>query len=411
MSTKGIVVTGIGIISPFGIGKDCFWNGLKTGKSCIKEITCFDVTDLKSKKAAMVPDYRPEDYDDSFRFCRASKSSQFTLIAADMAIKDAGLKLDRVSPHKIGIFIGSGHCALECTEKFYSVLLEKGTTLTNPLLFQQTVSNAPASEISIKYGIKGPSYVITSGNASGGLAISVAILNLKKGYIDIAIAGGVDTHFKLIHEAFMHLRHLSPKDGGEEICRPFDKKRNGIICGEGVGLIVIETIEHAIKRDAKILAEIVGDGASYDSLKASPHSKERSIAFAMMEAIKEAGLNKDEIEYIVSTANSSKELDAAESKAIKDLFGTRAYHIPASSIKSMIGETYGSSGVFNAISTIYTLNEGTIPPTINYENPDLFCDLNYVPNHPINKEIRYALVNSSSFSVNNSSILLKRYEN
>jgi 3-oxoacyl-[acyl-carrier-protein] synthase II len=193
MSTKRIVITGIGIISPFGVGKDCFWDGLKRGKSCIKEIIYFDVTNLKSKKAAMVPDYRPEDYSDSFRFCRVSKSSQFAIIAADMAIKDAKLELDKELPYRIGIFLGSDHCALECTERFYSVLLEKGPTLTNPLLFQQTVSNAPAGEISIRYGIKGPSYVITSGNASSGLAISSAILNLKEGHIDIALAGGTDT--------------------------------------------------------------------------------------------------------------------------------------------------------------------------------------------------------------------------
>lgn len=411
MSTKRIVITGIGIISPFGVGKDCFWNGLKTGKSCIKEITYFDVNNLKSKKAAMVPNYRSEDYSDLFRFCRASKSSQFALIGAEMAIKDARLDLNKKSPYRIGIFLGSDHCALECTEKFYSVLLNKGPALTNPLLFQQTVSNAPASEISIKYGIKGPSYVITSGNASSGLAISVAIHNIKEGVIDIALAGGVDTHFCLLHEAFMHLRFLSPVNGGEEICRPFDKKRNGLTLGEGSGIVVIETLDHAIERDAKILVEIVGNGTSYDSFRASPGLKGRGIAYAMMEAIKEAGIDMNEIDYIVSTANSTEVLDAAETKAIKDLFGTHAYNIPVSSMKSMIGETTGPSGVFNVISAVYALNEGIIPPTINYENPDPSCDLNYVPNQSIKKEIHYAMVNSSSFSGNNSSILLKRYEN
>jgi len=329
-----------------------------------------------------------------------------------MAIKDAKLDLGKESAYRIGIFLGSDHCALECTERFYSVLLQKGPTLTNPLLFQQTVSNTPASEISIRYGIKGPSYVITSGNASSGLAISAAILNLKEGHIDIALAGGVDTHFYLIHEAFIHLRLLSPLNRGEEICRPFDRERNGIIFGEGAGIIVIEDLVHAIRRDAKILAEIVGDGASYDSFRTNgPAIKGRGIAYAMMEAIKVADIDKEEIGYIVSTANSSNVLDAAETKAIKDIFGTYAYNIPVSSIKSMIGETTGPSGVFNIISAIYALNEGIIPPTINYENPDPSCDLNYVPNQSITKEIHYALVNSSSFSGNNSSILLKRYEN
>ena len=411
MRPERIVITGIGAITPFGIGKEAFTAGVQQGQSCVKKICTFDVDSLSSKKAAMVSDYRPEVFDGSPRFCRSAKSSQFSLVTTDMALGDARLDKSNLPPTRTGIFLGSDHCALESTERFYAALIEKGPSLTNPLLFQETVSNAPASEISIRYGIKGPSYVITSGMASSGLAISAAIHALRDGSIDIAIAGGVDTLFRMLYQAFSNLKQLSAGADNAEICRPFDRRRNGFILGEGAGIIVLETWHHAHNRDALIQAEVIGEGMScchWEYNRKHRATGENGFAFAMIEAIQQSGIQKDSIGYIAAASSGDRILDIEEIRAISSVFQGGKGQIIAGSIKSMIGETTGPGSVLNLIHAVEVLKSGIIPPTLHYERADI--DLNFiVPNKTIERPLDYALINSASLTGNCSSILIKKY--
>ncbi|MEW6605980.1 MAG: beta-ketoacyl-[acyl-carrier-protein] synthase family protein [bacterium] len=401
-----VVITGIGIISPYGVGEEVFYKALKEGTSCIKKISLFDVSSFKSQKGGLITNFLPEEFDNDERFCRLPRIAQYSIVAADLVMKDIQ---DAFDSTKIGIFLGTDHGAIEFTERFYSNLIEKGPERVNPLLFQETVFNAPASHISLKYKIKGPTIVITSGYVSGLLSVMQGVDYLQRGKLDLAIVGGIEELTKTVYEVEYHLGILSPQDEGEEECRPFDAKRNGFIPSEGAGILLIERLDQARKRKAHIYGEIIGWGNSSDSYKIADYSPEgEGIKNAMLKALREANLNPEKIDYIAAAANGSRVLDRAETKAIKDVFGNYAYKIALSSIKSIVGESSAPSGVFNLIAVLFSMENNLIPPTINYENYDPECDLYYVPNIPKRMEVKTGLANAISFGGNSCSIIVQK---
>lgn len=401
-----VVITGVGIIFPGGEGKEAFYNTLKRGNSCLKKISIFDVSSFKSQKGGSITHFLPEKFDNNDRFCRLPRITQYSVVATDLAMKDVRNSFDN---KRMGIFLGTDHGAIEFTERFYSNLIEKGPERVNPLLFQETVFNASASYISLRYGIKGPCIVITSGGVSGLLAVMKGVDYLRRGELDLGIVGGAEELTKIVYEAEYHLGFLSPQDGKEEECRPFDARRNGFIPSEGAGILLIETLEHALNRNAYIYGEIIGYGNSADSYKIIPQSYEGDgIKNAMLNALQEANLNPENIEYIAASANGSIILDIAETKAIKNVFSNYAYKIPISSIKSMVGEASAAGAMFNLIALLFSMENNLVPPTINYEDCDSECDLYYVPNIPISRKVNIGMCNAISLGGNSCSIIIRR---
>jgi 3-oxoacyl-[acyl-carrier-protein] synthase II len=405
-----VVITGIATISPFGVGNEIFWKNLIQGKSALRKITRFDTTKFKSKMAGEVLDFKIEDFIKNPRWYRIPRISQFALVSANLAISDAKLNIRKEDPSRIGIFFGTCNGPSYSTEQVYQALIEKGPAGVNPILFQETVFNAPVSNISILLGIKGPCIALPIGQASGSYAISIALNYLRNQKIDCAIVGAADEHTKIVHESFSYLKVLSPSDGGEEGSRPFDKTRNGVVLSEGSVFLILESLEHAQQRNVHIYGEIIGDGMTSDAYKPADNDPTgKGIALAMKKAINKANISPSQIDYIVSFALSRKKEDKLETKAIKNVFKHYAYQLPISSIKGAIGETTGPSGLFNIITALFAIRNKIIPPTINYQNPDPECDLDYVPNIPKEKNLNTVLVNAFSWGGIYSSLIVRRY--
>ncbi|MBU0701896.1 beta-ketoacyl-[acyl-carrier-protein] synthase family protein [bacterium] len=406
-----VVLTGIGIISPFGVGNDVFWKNLTQGKSGLRKITKFDTTHLKSMTAGEVLDFRIEDFVKNPRLYRIPRISQFTVVGANLAISDAKLNIKEEDSTKIGIFFGTCNGPSYSTDKIYQSLIEKGPSGVDPLLFQETVFNAPVSNLSILMGIKGPCIALPLGPASGSYALHFALNYLCSGRVNCAVVGASDEHTEMVHKAFEYLHVLSPDDRGEEKARPFDKNRNGGVLSEGSCFLILETLEHALQREASIYGEIIGDGMSSDAYKVADNEpKGLGVTLAMKQAIKKAGIEPSEIDYIVASAYGGRKIDKMETIAIKDVFREYAYQLPITSIKGAIGESMGPGGLFNLTTAFFAIREGIIPPTINWQEQDSNCDLDFVPNVFRNKEVNTAMANAFSWGGIYSSIIVRRCE-
>lgn len=399
-----IVITGIGLITPIGIGKKDFWENALKGVSGIDEIRSFDTSRFSSHKGAEIKGFNPADFVSQSNERKMDRISHIAVATARLAMEDAGLK-EISNREGIGVVLGTAYGSLKSTSDYLEGLIDYGPFRANPFIFPNTVTNAPASYIAIELGLKGPNVTVTHKQSSAEHAIFYGYNLLLRRKADIIIAGGCDEICWILYQAHDRLKVLSK---GKEGSSPFDKFRNGIVLGEGGGFLVLERIESAVKRDANIYAGLEGFGFYGSPAPLLGWDREPdSLCKAMKGAIKSGGVEPQDIDYISASANSSKELDALESKAIKEVFGNNPP--PASSIKSMIGEIGASGGIKVAVTAL-AIKEGLIPPTINYKNPDPECDIDCVPNKSRRKDIKAALVNGFSTGGNHLCIALKKVE-
>jgi len=409
---KRVVITGVGVVSPIGIGKDNFLNALLEGKSGAGRITYFDVSSYSSQIACEVKDFNPECYVDKKKIKRTDKFVQFALAAAKMAIEDSKLDLTKEDMSRIGVIIGSGIGGVETIEAEYKVLIEKGPKRVSPFLIPMEIINMASGEIAIEYGFTGPNYGVVSACASSNNAIGDALRLIRYGDADVIITGGSEAGITPLSLAgFCSARALSQRnDQPEKASRPFDKNRDGFVMGEGAGIIVLETLEHAINRNAKIYAELCGYGATDDAYHiTAPHPNAESAIRAMQIALIDSDTKPEEVDYINAHGTSTQLNDKTETFAIKKVFGERAYKIPISSTKSMTGHLLGAAGAIELIATILCMEKGYVHPTINYEEPDPECDLDYVPNKARQYQINCAISNSLGFGGHNAVLLIKRF--
>jgi 3-oxoacyl-[acyl-carrier-protein] synthase II len=412
MNKKRIVITGLGVLSPIGIGKQEFVNALKEGKSGANAITAFDASNFATKFCASVKDFVPENFIDKKKARRMARFTQMGVVAAKMAIEDSKLDLSKEDLSRIGVITGTGIGGLEITEQEHSVVVEKGPRRVSPFLIPMIITNMLPGEIAIEHGFTGTNYAISSACASANHAIGNALRLLRYGDADVIVTGGAEASITdLAIAGFNNIKALSTRnDDITKASRPFDLNRDGFVVGEGAGILVLETLEHAVARGAKIYAELAGYGASDDAYHmTAPDPEGKSVMQALELAIKDAGISKDEIDYINAHGTSTELNDKTETLAIKAVFGQRAYKIPVSSTKSMTGHLLGAAAGVEAIATVLCMENGFIHPTINYETQDPNCDLDYVPNVARNQQIHCALSNSLGFGGHNASIVIKKY--
>ncbi|KEI02766.1 beta-ketoacyl-ACP synthase II [Clostridium botulinum] len=406
-----VVITGIGAITPIGNDANTFWNSIKDGKCGIDKITAFDTTNYKAKLAAEVKDFEVTDYIDKREARRLDKFCHFALVAADEAMKDSGLNEANVDKERMGVIVGSGVGGIATIEEQHNKLLQKGPNRVTPFFIPMIISNMAAGNIAIKFGAKGICTNIVTACATGTHAIGEAFHNIRNGISDVIIAGGAEASITPLAVAgFTSLTALSTSEDKERASIPFDKERHGFVMGEGSGIVVLESLENALKRNAKIYAEIVGYGATCDAYHiTSPAPNGEGGARAMEIAIKDAEIDKSEISYINAHGTSTPYNDKFETAAIKNVFGEEAYKIPVSSTKSMTGHLLGAAGAIEAIVCAKSVQEGFIPATIGYKVQDEECDLDYVPNEGRSADLKYVMSNSLGFGGHNSTIILKKW--
>jgi len=409
---KRVVVTGMGLVSPVGNDVDSFWQSLVNGQSGIDYITQFDTTDFSVKIAGEVKDFQPEDHIDKKEARRMDRFTQFAVAAAKMAVNNANLTINDTNADRIGVYVGSGIGGLKTIEDQHSVLLEKGPKRISPFFIPMLISNMASGQVSIFTGAKGPNSAPVSACATGTHAIGDAFEVIRRGDADVMISGGTEASITpLAIAGFSAMRALSTKnDNPQKASRPFDKERDGFVMAEGAGILILESLDHALERGAKIYAEIVGYGATADAYHlTSPSPDGEGAARAMKAALAQADINPDMVQYINAHGTSTELNDKYETMAIKSVFGDNK-QLAISSTKSMTGHLLGAAGAIEALAISLTLHNGIIPPTINYENPDPECDLDYVPNEPRTMDVKYALSNSLGFGGHNATILMKKYE-
>ena len=412
--TRRIVITGIGVLASSGIGKDAFWSALKEAKSGIRPVTLFDTSSTKSKLAGEIHDFDPVSILGKKGLRTLDRSTKLVNSAAKLALDDARFEqpLSDDESDKCGVSLGSTMGSVWSISEFDKESLREGPRAVNPALFPNTVINSPASQISIRFNIKGFNTTISTGFASSIDAISYALNFIKSYDYDVVLAGGVEELCEQTYKGFYKIGHLAgSRSGKEELNCPFDKRRNGIVMGEGAAILILEELEHAKKRGAKIYAEILSYGTSFDPKSRNIYSpRAKGASEAMGSALEEARLKPENIDYISASANSTLDCDVMETRAVKEIFGDIARKTPISSIKSMIGESFSTGGAMNLVASMGVLEKGFIPPTINYENPDKRCNLDYVPNEAREAMIEKILINSFSPTGNNSSLVVAIHE-
>ncbi len=409
---KRVVITGLGAITPIGIGKDKYWNSLISGKSGIGQITRFDTSEFNSRIGAEVKDFEPSDYMDKKEAKRMDRFSQFAVAASKLAFEDSKIELANTNLDRVGVVVGAGIGGMETLEREFTKMKDRGPGRVSPLLIPMMISNMAPGQISMIFGLKGSSMAITTACASGTHAIGESFRMIKEGKMDIIVAGGTEAAITPIAVAgFCSMKALSTRnDDPENASRPFDKERDGFVMGEGAGMLILEDLDHALARDADIYGEVVGYGSTSDAFHITqPDPNAKGARKAMEMAIEEANIKCSEVGYINAHGTSTYFNDKLETLAIKNVFGDYAKDINISSTKSMTGHLLGAAGGIEAIATTLALKEGIIPPTINYENPDEECDLNYTPNKAVKRDIKCGLSNSLGFGGHNASILIKRY--
>jgi 3-oxoacyl-[acyl-carrier-protein] synthase II len=406
-----VVVTGMGAITPVGNDVNSFWNGIKEGKNGIDYITLINTEKLKVKVAAEVKDFKPEDHLDRKEARRMDRYCQLALVATEEAIKDSGLDLENMNRERLGVVVGSGIGGLATIEKEVKTMVEKGPNRVSPFFIPMSISNMAAGNIAIKYGAKGMCTSVVTACATGTNAIGDSLRLLQYGMADVIIAGGCEASVTEVAIAgFTNMTALSNSNDPKTASTPFDANRSGFVMGEGAGILILETLEHAQKRGAKIYAELVGYGATCDAYHmTAPAPNGEGGARAMKIAIEDAGIEASDLSYINAHGTSTPFNDKYETMAIKTVLGEHAYKVPVSSTKSMTGHLLGAAGAIEGVICIKALQEGFVPPTIGYTTPDPECDLDYVPNQGRKAELNYALSNSLGFGGHNATIVFKRW--
>jgi len=407
-----VVATGLGMITPIGTGKEVFWAALLAGKSGVRRITRFDVSEFTTQIAAEVPDFEPSDYLDKKEAKRMDRFTQLAVAGSGMAIADAGVDLDQIDRERAGVVFSSGIGGLETLESQFKVMYEKGVNKVSPFFIPMMITNMAAGHISIAYGLKGINSTLVAACASSTHAIGEAYKALQRGDADLVVTGGSEAAIVPSGLAgFCSLKALSTRnDAPEKASRPFDRDRDGFVMGEGAGAVVLETLEHAKKRGAHIYGEVIGYGNTADAYHITQPAPEGDGNYrSMRAALADAGIRPEEVGYINAHGTSTAYNDKFETIAIKRLFGDHAYRVPISSTKSMTGHLLGAAGCVEFIASVLTLERGMIHPTINYEYPDPECDLDYVPNAARKADVNIAISNSFGFGGQNGTLVIKKY--
>lgn len=407
---RRVVVTGMGAVTPIGNTVEEFWNGIKTGKVGIGPITKFDTTDYKVKLAAEVKDFVGKERMDFKAAKRMELFSQYAVAAAKEAFADAGLDMEQEDPYRVGTIIGSGIGSLSCVEQNYDKIQTKGPARVNPLMVPLMISNMAAGNVSIHFGLKGKSINVVTACATGTNTIGEAFRAIQYGEADIMVSGGTEGSIcPTAIAGFTSLTALTAETDPERCSIPFDKERSGFVMGEGAAVVVLEELEHAKRRGAKIYAEVVGYGCSSDAYHiTSPAEDGSGAARAMLNAVWDAGITVDEVNYINAHGTSTHHNDLFETRAIKLAFGAHAGEMKVNSTKSMVGHMLGAAGAIEFITCVKEIEEDYIHATVGYKVPDEELDLDYCK-EPVSMEVQYALSNSLGFGGHNASILLKKY--
>lgn len=407
-----VVVTGLGAITPVGNDVASFWQGLKDKKVGIAPITYFDTTDYKAKLAGEVKDFDPKKYMDPKAARRMEPFSQYAVAAAGEAIAQAGLDMEKEDPFRVGTSIGSGIGSLQAMEREHKKMLEKGPNRVNPLLVPMMISNMAVGNVAMHYGLKGKSINVVTACATGTNSIGEAFRSIQYGEADVMVAGGTESAITPLGMAgFAALTALSTNDDPETASRPFDKDRDGFVMGEGAGIVVLESLEHAQKRGTKILAEVVGYGGSNDAFHiTSPAEDGSGAAYAMEMALKDAGIAPEKIDYINAHGTSTHHNDLFETMAVKKALGDHAYKVKINSTKSMIGHLLGAAGGVEFIACVKSIEDGFVHATAGLKEAGEGCDLDYTMGEGVPMDIHYALTNSLGFGGVNASLVIKKFE-
>lgn len=409
---RRVVITGMGLVTPVGNNVNEFWENIKNGKHGIAPITHFDTSDSKIKIAAEIKNFEPETVIDKKEIRRLEPFSIYALYAAQEAVDNSGLDLNKIDKHRFGTIVGSGMGGIGMIEDQMVKMVEKGPARLAPLFIPSVISNIASGHVAIRFGARGICETAVTACATSTSCIGMAYRNIKHGYEDVILAGGAEsTITKAGIGGFAALKALSSTEDVDRASIPFDKERNGFVMGEGAGVLVLEELEHAKKRGAKILAEIVGYGATCDAYHmTAPLEDGDGASKAMINAMKEGNVNPNDITYINAHGTSTQANDVAETKAIKKVFGEYAKNISISSTKSMTGHLLGATGAVEAIVSILALQNNFAPPTANYKVLDPECDLDYTPNVGKEREMKYAISNTLGFGGHNAVLCLKKWE-
>ncbi len=409
---KRIVVTGMGAVTPIGIGLKEFWEGLINGKNGVSLVTHFDPSDFSSKMAAEVKNFNPENWVDKKAVSRMDRFTQFAVVASEMAFEDAGLEKFSFDKNKVGVFIGSGIGGAETIENGYDVIRQKGPRSLNPFFVSKVLVNMAACMVSIRYGLKGPLSSYSVACSTGANAIGDAFRVLQRGDADIMLAGASEASITpLSYGGFCAAHSMSRRnDVVEKASRPFDRGRDGFVMGEGAGVVVLERLDHARDRKARIYAELAGYGNTADAFHiTAPEPEGDGMVRAMKNALADARIEPEEVNYINAHGTSTVLNDKIESAAIIKVFGEHAVKLKISSIKSMIGHLMSAAGAVESVATVMSVCTGILPPTINYEQPDPDCPLDYVTKGAETMDVRAALTNSFGFGGGNVCLAVKKY--
>ncbi len=410
---RRVIVTGMGAITPLGNSVEEFWRGCLEGRSGIGPFTAFDVSKYPTRIAGEVTDFNPRDYMDAREARRMARFSQFAVAATRQALEDAGLELDKEDRTRTGVILGNGIGGFPNVEEAVHTIRDKGGLRIDPFFLAKMLPNMAAAQISLMFGIKGYSNTVITACAAGTQAIGDTLDVIRAGRADVVISGGTEAALSELGLCgFAVIRALSTRnDEPEKASRPFDAGRDGFVAAEGAAVFVLESLEHARRRDAPILAELAGYGACNDAYHlVAPCADGDGAVRAMQWALEDAGVSPDEVDYINAHGTSTKLNDAAETVALKKAFGELAYRIPVSATKSMVGHSFGAAGALESVACIQSIGSGLIHPTINYERADPECDLDYVPNEPRRADVRVALNNSFGFGGQNACLVFKRLE-
>ena len=412
--SKRVVVTGMGAITPIGNSVNEYWESLKAGKVGIGPITYFDTTDYKATLAAQVKDFNAKDYMDPKAARRMETFSQFAVAAAKEAMEDSGLDMSVEDPYRVGVSIGCGVGSLQRMESEEHKLVTKGPSRISPLMVPMLISNMAAGNVSIQFGLKGKSINIVTACSTGTHSIGEAYRTIQYGDADVMLAGGTESSICPIGiGGFAALTALTPATDPLRASIPFDKERSGFVMGEGAGVVVLESLEHALNRGAHIYAEITGYGATSDAYHiTSPAEDGEGAARAMTDAMKEAGVSPEQVSYINAHGTATHHNDLFETRAIKLALGDAAYNVPISSTKSMIGHLLGAAGAVEFIACVKSIQDGFIHPTAGLMVPDEECDLNYVPGHGIEADVDVVMTNSLGFDAlsQSATVLVRKYK-
>lgn len=412
MSKKRVVVTGLGALSPLGNDAETSWKNAISGVSGIGPITRVESDEYPAKVAAELKDFNVENYMDKKEARKMDRFTQYAVVAAKMAVEDAGLNITEEIAPRVGVWVGSGIGGLETLESQFEIFLTKGPRRVSPFFVPMMIPDMATGQISIALGAKGVNSCTVTACATGTNSIGDAFKVIQRGDADAMISGGTEAPLtRMSFAGFSANKALSTNPDPKTASRPFDKNRDGFVMGEGAGIVVLEELEHALARGAKIYGEIVGYGSTGDAYHiTAPAQDGEGGARAMQEAIKDAGIKPEEIDYINAHGTSTYYNDKYETKAIKTVFGDHAYKLAVSSTKSMTGHLLGSAGGIEAIFSVMAIKDGIIPPTINIETPDEECDLDYVPDKAREQDVNIVLSNSLGFGGHNATLIFKKYQ-